>query len=248
MTPLDFVSALASMRLAAAFNPYSDRCSVHDRADAPKRRRANLRRFLEGALAHRIDTIWIARDLGYRGGRRTGVPLTDEVHLNRMDALFETGRFCRATLGPEMAERTAAVVWDAIAQIRRPVFLWNVFPLHPHEPGEPLSNRCHTRAEREAARPLLLSLLEMLQPRQVIAIGRDAQHALGELGLDAAAVRHPSYGGQTEFLTGLCTLYGVRPATKQGAVSVPSVGNRSNSSGPRRKRKPQGAEDTCTRA
>ena len=36
---------------------------------------------LEGALACETNTIWIARDLGYRGGRRTGVPLTDETGL-----------------------------------------------------------------------------------------------------------------------------------------------------------------------
>jgi len=27
------------------------------------------------------NTIWMGRDLGYRGGRRTGLALTDEAHL-----------------------------------------------------------------------------------------------------------------------------------------------------------------------
>jgi hypothetical protein len=209
MTPDQFVSALSSLDIPSAFNPYSDRCPVHDRADAPRRRRANLRSFLEGALACGTDTIWIARDLGYRGGRRTGVPLTDEINLGHVRSLFDSGSFQRATRGPAVAERTAAITWNAIRLIQCPVFLWNVFPLHPHEPGDPFSNRCHTRNERELSKPLLLSLLEMIQPRRVVAIGRDAQTALAELGINAVGVRHPSYGGQALFMAGVYALYGL---------------------------------------
>jgi Uracil DNA glycosylase superfamily len=221
MTPSAFVSDLANYQLTAVFNPYAERCLIHDRADAAKRRRGNLRAFLEAALAESVDTVWIARDLGYRGGRRTGVPLTDEVHLGHMGHLFGGISLHRATRGPIMAERTAAIIWKVIAQIRRPVLLWNVFPFHPHEPDDPFSNRCHTRAEREACKPLLMALLEIVQPRQLIAIGRDAQLALADLGLTAAAVRHPSYGGQTEFIAGLFSHYGVQPA--DNAAARPSL-------------------------
>ncbi|WP_306789971.1 uracil-DNA glycosylase family protein, partial [Enterobacter hormaechei] len=79
-------------------------------------------------------------------------------------------------------------------RINRPVFLWNVFPLHPHEPNAPLSNRCHTRAEREACRPLLTWLINNLRPKIIVAIGRDAELALADLGIAANPVRHPSYG------------------------------------------------------
>jgi hypothetical protein len=207
MTPSEFVSELSTLAIPCTFNPYAERCPVHDRADAPKRRRENLRHFLEGALGCETDTIWIARDLGYRGGRRTGVPLTDEIHLEYMSCMFDSGSFQRATRGPAVSERTAAIVWSAIRTIQRPVFLWNVFPLHPHEPDDPFSNRCHTRAEREMCKPLLLSLLEMIRPRQIVAIGRDAQAALSDLGVSSAAVRHPSYGGQAEFKAGVYSLY-----------------------------------------
>jgi hypothetical protein len=220
MTPATFVAALADYHLSAVFNPYVDHCPVHDRADAARRRRANLGSFLEAALTAHVDTLWIARDLGYRGGRRTGVPLTDEVHLTHMAQLFGGVPFHRATRGPIMAERTAAIVWQVIAQIDRPVLLWNVFPFHPHEPNEPFSNRCHTRAEREACKPLLMVLLEMVQPRQLIAIGRDAQAALADMGLTASAVRHPSYGGQAEFMGGLATVYGLERRSSSKDVQL----------------------------
>jgi uracil-DNA glycosylase len=220
MTPAKFVAALADYELAGVFNPYAEVCPVHDRADAPKRRRANFSGFLKAALDARVDTLWIARDLGYRGGRRTGVPLTDEVRLSHMTKLFSGVPFQRATRGPIVAERTAAIVWQVISHIGRPVLLWNVFPFHPHEPDDPFSNRCHTRTEREACKPLLMALLEMVQPRQLIAIGRDAQAALADMGVSAAAVRHPSYGGQAEFISGLYSHYGLEPRAAKDAQQL----------------------------
>lgn len=210
MKPAAFVNAVSEVRMDAVFNPYSERCELYDLADAPQRRCANLRAALEGAANLDIDSIWIARDLGYRGGRRTGLPLTDEIHLDAFSCIYGGLRLCRATKGPPIAERTAAIVWKVISHINRPVFLWNVFPLHPYEPEEPLSNRCHTRAEREVFRDLLFCLIEMLRPARTVAIGRDAQAALSELSIDCHPVRHPSYGGQTEFMQRMYELYGVQ--------------------------------------
>ncbi len=206
-TPKSFAAALAEGRLPSVFNPYAERCPVHDRADAPRVRRRNLTRFLEGALDARADTIWIARDLGYRGGRRTGVPLTDEVHLGQAGALLGGIALERATQGPPVAERTAAIVWRVLTRIGEPAVLWNVFPFHPHEVADPLSNRCHTRAEREATWPFLIALIAMIRPRRLVAIGRDAASALAGVDTPIEAVRHPSYGGQTEFLAGICEIY-----------------------------------------
>jgi uracil-DNA glycosylase len=207
MKPAAFVDALSAIHLDDVFNPYSDRCLLHDRADAPQRRRANLLAVVEAAAEDGIDSMWIARDLGYRGGRRTGLPLTDEIHLETFSEIYGGLSLSRATKGPPVAERTAAIIWKVLAQIDKPVFLWNIFPLHPFEPGEPLSNRCHTRAEREVFRDLLFTLLKMLRPKNVIAIGRDAQHSLLELEIDCQAVRHPSYGGQSEFIRGMNEQY-----------------------------------------
>ena len=153
--------------------------------------------------------IWVARDLGYRGGRRTGVPLTDEVHLDVVGRLLGGISLRRATRGPAVAERTAAVVWKVLARIEQPVVLWNVFPFHPHEPDDPFSNRCHTAAERERTLPLLKILIDMFEPERLVAIGRDAQLALKDLDIPVTTVRHPSYGGQSEFMSGLFHLYGV---------------------------------------
>ncbi|MFC3714331.1 uracil-DNA glycosylase [Sphingoaurantiacus capsulatus] len=209
MTPKSFVSALAAADLPSVFNPWRDHCAIHDRRDAAARRRANLEEILAAALDARVETIWIARDLGYRGGRRTGVPLTDEVHLVHAAALMGGIALERATQGPAIAERTAAVIWQVLSRIGQPVMLWNVFPFHPHEAGDPMSNRCHTRAEREATWPLLQALVAMVQPKRIVAIGRDAHLALDGLDIPITAIRHPSYGGQREFIGGMYDLYGI---------------------------------------
>lgn len=191
------------------FNPYADCCSTYDRVDAARVRRRNLVRCLDAALSAHVDTIWIARDLGYRGGRRTGVPLTDEVHLGQAAALLGGIALDRATKGPIVAERTAAIVWSVLTRIGEPAVLWNIFPLHPHEAGTPFSNRCHTRAEREATWPLLTALIAMIKPRRIVAIGRDAGMALNGIDLTIEIVRHPSYGGQAEFIAGINQIYGL---------------------------------------
>lgn len=219
-TPASFAAAVADVRLPSVFNPYRDVCPDHDRADAATVRRRNLTRCLEAALDAHVDTIWIARDLGYRGGRRTGLPLTDEVHLDPAGALMGGVAFDRATRGPVVAERTAAVIWRVLARIGEPVVLWNVFPLHPHEFGDPFSNRCHTRAERDSTWGLMEALISMVSPKRIVAIGRDAGLALSGIDVPLSVVRHPSYGGQSEFISGVHALYGVAQTTRDRATTA----------------------------
>lgn len=202
---------VSRLRLPSVFNPYSDICPHFDLPDAPARRRANLRAQLQAALDAKVDTLWIGRDLGYRGGRRTGLALTDEANLPNVPVLFGCEvAIARATVGPAVAERTAAVVWRTMRQLPSPIFTWNVFPLHPHEKKHPLSNRCHTRKEREATGPILLRLLDLLQPSTIVAIGNDAELGLSELGIESLKVRHPSYGGVADFERGIASIHGFR--------------------------------------
>ena len=223
MTPKRFTRALAALSLPSTFNPYRDCCPIHDRTDAAKVRKRNLTLCLEAVLASKVDTMWIARDLGYRGGRRTGVALTDEVHLEEAALMYGGAALGRATKGALVAERTAAVVWELLTQIQQPVMLWNVFPFHPHEDGDPLSNRCHTRTEREATWPFLIALIEMVKPKRIMAIGRDAAAALQGIEIPVSTVRHPSYGGQAEFIAGVEELYGFTSKRRPSRGAEPEL-------------------------
>lgn len=217
----DFVTLVADLKFDDAFNPYSEICSEFDRPDAVAIRRGNLVKALEAALATGVESVWIARDLGYRGGRRTGLALTDEAHLKAHAALLGIDDLRRSTFGPAAAERTASVIWRMLTEIGKPIFLWNVFPLHPHEPGRPMTNRSHTRFERQSCKHIMVTLLELLAPQSVLAIGRDAEAAMADLGITAQQVRHPSYGGQPEFIAGVSKHYGLQsPGSPEETLSL----------------------------
>lgn len=207
-----FVESLKSQHFANCFNPYSDRCAVHDRPDAPKSRAKVLSTLVERAETLDVDAIWVGRDLGYRGGRRTGLALTDDVHIRQHLARWELTAD-RPTVGEAVAERTAAVIWRILDQTTSRIFLWNVFPLHPHEPGNPFSNRSHNAAERRAGEDVLAALIGVVRPKRIVCVGNDALAVVSRLSdsIPIHGVRHPSYGGQTQFIGQVSALYELNP-------------------------------------
>lgn len=208
MSAKDILNALGQLEFENTFNPYFDRCPVYDAAEAPALRSYYLVEMLERAASSNLDAIWVGRDLGYRGGRRTGLALTDDFHFSHH--LVRWGlEPKRPTFGAPVAERTAAVIWNILMQIKVPVFLWNVFPLHPYEYGDPFSNRAHNARERKAGTDILISIVHYLKPQRIIAVGNDAFNVLSNAlpHVEVYKVRHPSYGGQNEFLESMRSLY-----------------------------------------
>jgi len=204
------VEQLAAIDLDNVFNPYADVCRAHDDTESPLIRRKNLEHYINGALAKNTSTAWIGRDLGYRGGRRTGLPLTDEARLETFSESFDAKCVKKATTTEAVAERTAAEIWRVLSELEVPPFLWNAFPLHPHEPNEQLSNRCHSRKEFLACSHILSELIEIFQFKKIYALGNDAARALEPLDVEVVCIRHPSYGGQTEFRRQMAMEYHLR--------------------------------------
>ena len=207
MNAASFVQALASIQLPTVFNPYADQCAVHDRANAAALRRKSLRSYLQAVETLGVDTIWMGRDLGYRGGRRTGLALTDEQHLTVVAGLYPGAETIKATLGPIVAERTAAEIWRVLSLLELPPLLWNVFPFHPHERDAPFTNRKFTAKELSVVDELNAELVRWLGIRRIIAIGQDAAGYGARFGVPVECLRHPSYGGTTEFREGMRRLY-----------------------------------------
>jgi hypothetical protein len=200
MTVNEFVGELSSISFRNVFNPYRDVCPLSDHIASPSLRCQNLTLFLNAILRHEVRSVWLGRDLGYRGGRRTGIALTDEFHLAELRETFGVFGVVKATIDEEpVKERTATEVWKILRMIEQPILLWNVFPFHPFEEGEPLSNRRHTAKEFDLCRNILTTLLEWLKPTVVVTLGADAESAVRSLGYACRRVRHPSYGGQADF-------------------------------------------------
>lgn len=217
-----FVDRLSEVEIPNVFNPYRHRCDVHDLEGAALIRRCNLEAVLSSRHAMKVDSIWFGRDLGYRGGRRTGLALTDEVAmLSVARCSVETRGIAKATRGSLVAERTAATIWSLISRLPRPPMLWNAFPLHPHQPEEPFTNRAHTKRERRETAWTIEALVERLGCPKLIAIGNDASKALGDLGFEHQTVRHPSYGGQRQFLESMEQIHGLNAAGRSNVGSGP---------------------------
>lgn len=208
MNPTIFVSALSKIEIDGVFNPYRDRCDIHDLSDGPAVRKKNLRKYLQSIVDLGSDTIWMGRDLGYRGGRRTGLALTDEGRLNLFAQLYPGSVPEKATKGPIVAERTATEIWNILSGLEMPPLLWNVFPFHPHEPNSPMTNRRFTTSELANVSDLNHELVTWLKIKKIICIGQDAATYAKSLGLEVECVRHPSYGGTKDFRLGMQRVYG----------------------------------------
>ena len=186
-----------------SFNPYSDSCGRYDRFKAASLRRRILRETLLAAKESTVEAIWVGRDAGYLGCRRTGIPFTDPVNFENHLRYWgiNSSLPVKAT---DRKEGSATEVWRALSTLpNQRVFLWNAFPLHSHKAGLPLSNRQHNATERELGRPFLKDLVELLIPQKLVAIGELAEAQIKRLDtsveITTHRVRHPSYGGNRKF-------------------------------------------------
>jgi hypothetical protein len=196
-----FVERVAERSYGAAFCMFREAAPALERAEAPAIRRANAAAYLD-ARAGRAPLLLIGEAMGYAGGRFTGIAFTAERTLHGWGAPY-----AGTSMRPEgWAEQSGTIVHGALAALRLEsgTVLWNVVPAHPHRRGEPLSNRTPSVGELRAGAEVLGELIERLEPRAIVAVGRSAERALGELGLPSAAcVRHPANGGATAFRAGL---------------------------------------------
>jgi uracil-DNA glycosylase family 4 len=85
----------------------------------------------------------------------------------------------------------------------RRVILWNTVPTHPHLADKPLSNRRPTRPEVAAGLTYVQRLIDIVQPRLLVGVGRIAAETLGSR---AVYVRHPAQSGATAFRAGMRAL------------------------------------------
>ncbi|MDQ0630426.1 uracil-DNA glycosylase [Pantoea agglomerans] len=196
---ISFINEIRNYSSKNVFNPYKDICQTHDTPDSPVLRLLNLELYLLAQTSIKPKQLWVGRDLGYRGGRRTGLALTDEHHLQRASEIIGSKLFNKSTHTTSVKERTATEIWNVINHIEHIPFLWNIFPFHPYEAGNQMSNRRHTTEEFLISACFIQNLLKIYDFEKVIALGNDASKRLSDLGITHEKIRHPSYGGQNEF-------------------------------------------------
>ncbi|MFC2029648.1 uracil-DNA glycosylase [Chloroflexota bacterium] len=187
---------------ANTFNQYAAASPTLDLPDADALRLRNLELYLDAFADARY--LLVGEAAGYAGCRFSGIPFTCEAQLLGPAALSWTkGRALSHSSRADRpwTERSATMVWDALGE-RRDCLLWNAFPWHPIGSSGPLTNRAPGRDVTDGLEALqwLSALIPQAQP---IAVGRVAERALGQIGIVAPYVRHPSRGGKRKFVEGL---------------------------------------------
>lgn len=185
------------------FNPYRDCRDALDVPDAPAIRRENLRRYL-ACYEEAPPLFLLAEAPGPWGCRFSGVPITSEAQLEAPDFPIEGTQTSRRK--DPHTEYSATIYWRVLKPYFPHFFTWNSVPLHPHDPGAPLSIRNPRRTEVRKWQGLLEALLDCLQPSRIVGVGRKAERALDEIGVDVTYVRHPSQGGAKKFEAGILDL------------------------------------------
>lgn len=188
---------------AAVFNPWTERDEANDGGlNGPAERLQRLRAHL------RIDAqrILVGEASGYQGCHVSGIPFTSERVILAGEVPRVRASAARLSLRHiPWSEPSATTVWGTLHAlgIAEHTVLWNAFPWHPHEPGRLQSNRTPTHRERAEGLATLTALLEAFPKAQLLAVGRHAELALGQLGRAATPLRHPSMGGARRFCEGL---------------------------------------------
>lgn len=166
----------------------------------------NLSVYLETLIAQPYSGhLLVGEAAGYRGAALTGIPFTSPRVLRSASHPFLARMRDQLAIDGDVSESTATIVWSQLGSCERVPAMWNVFPYHPHRPGEPQTNRPPTGEELEAGRHVAALIIELLAPRVLVGIGRIAQRALAEWHRETPRIdiRHPSHGGKREFSAGL---------------------------------------------
>jgi hypothetical protein len=186
---------LPTLSIGATFNQFRD-AGPDDVPGAPAIRLANLRHYLE--RRREADVIAVGEAAGYQGGRWSGIAFTSEFDLLRWgDPYRRSSRRARPWKEP-----SGTIVHGLLGELgaEERVILWNTVPTHPHLPDKPLSNRRPTHAEVTQGLVYARRLIEIMQPRLLVGVGRIATEALDER---AVYVRHPAQSGATAFRAGM---------------------------------------------
>jgi hypothetical protein len=188
-----------------AFNQYRDVDPTLDQPHGAATRCQNLRWYLEAFRDARF--LLVGEAAGYAGCRFSGIPFTCEAQLtgSRQLAWTHGKGLERSSLSPTpWHERSAAMVWEGIGECRD-IVLWNAYPWHPFGNAGLLSNR-RPGAELRDGHRVLRHILSLFPSARPYAIGRVAQKALADIGLETPYVRHPSHGGKRQFLEGVAAI------------------------------------------
>ena len=215
ITAYQFVELLADAPdLPEMFNPFRDRCLIHDLPNGPEIRKKNLEKYLEAHQRLNSKVLWVAEAASYNGSRRSGLFFIPETQFSAAAKLINAQPFEKATHTSSRASLTATFLWESILALPAPPLTFNALPFHPHLANRQLSNRTPSKKELGQNLQYLETLIQWFQPEVIVAIGRKAEYSCSKLGVKATYARHPSQGGQSYFRKTIKEIYHTWPINK----------------------------------
>lgn len=153
--------------------------------------------------------LFVGEAPGYKGCAITGIPFTSERVLRSGAHPFLSGLLPSLTLSGDVTERSATIVWNVVSKRKSVPGFWNAFPFHPiNDPPTRNPNRAPTQAEIAVGRPFLDSVVKILAPHTIVAVGNIASRTTASAfpNLPQNVVSHPSFGGAAKFASGFAAL------------------------------------------
>lgn len=183
------------------FNPYRDETKLE-----------NLKRYIELAFEQSGPRVLLVGEAyGFKGGRLTGIPFSSGKLFDEVDHPFLRQLKPKIELNPDTltAENTASIVWRYLCSQNTVPLFWNSFPYHPHPSRIQKKNRAPLKAEIEEGLELLQMLMDVYQPDAIAGLGRKGTDCLQKAfpDQDIRYIRHPSYGGKSDFIDGMNRLF-----------------------------------------
>lgn len=176
----------------------------------------NLQAYLAALCQHPYSGhLFVGEAPGRKGCAITGIPFSSERVLRSNRHSFLTNLLPSLALVPtsNITERSATVVWNQFASKQSLPAFWNAFPFHPHYGGVARENRSPTAAEISAGVSFLQTVVQILTPHTIVAVGGVAASVTARVfpastfpNLQHLTFPHPSYRGTTEFISGCASL------------------------------------------
>ncbi|MBT3785925.1 uracil-DNA glycosylase [bacterium] len=169
----------------------------------------NLKKYLDLLRVQNPPILLVGEAPGHRGCKLTGIPFTSP-HLIQTSAhpVMQSLR-SEVILRTTESEQSARVVYDYLINQRLGAVLWNAFPFHPHQKGNPDSNRKPLGKELKEGQRFLKLIVEIFKPGVFIGVGRLGETSLRETisKQEVHYVRHPSRGGKVNFMKGMNKIF-----------------------------------------
>ncbi len=178
------------------FNHYRDQDYRLDVPGAPAIRRANLRQYL-ASFRRRPTVLLLSLAPGRLGCRFSGIPFTSESQLlngvpiagrqsSRDHSLLDLGQ------PTPYHTRPASIFWEALGEDYGRVLLWNCLPLIPYPIEDAVARQRLTAEHYAPFSDVTRRVVDMVNPRIVVALGRDAEKLLQTWDVETTFVPSPS--------------------------------------------------------